>query len=61
MSLSWLGFMSLRATEARIPLGRYATAQGANTALFLPSDRASYVAGAMVAMDGALTPGPYVS
>jgi NAD(P)-dependent dehydrogenase (short-subunit alcohol dehydrogenase family) len=47
----------LKANEARIPLGRYAHPQEvANTALFLASERASYVTGALVTMDGALTP-----
>lgn len=47
----------LKANEARIPLGRYAhPAEIANTAVFLASDCASYVTGAMITMDGALTP-----
>jgi NAD(P)-dependent dehydrogenase (short-subunit alcohol dehydrogenase family) len=47
----------LRANEARIPLGRYAHPdEVANTALFLASARASYVTGALVTVDGALTP-----
>lgn len=47
----------LKANEARIPLGRYARPEEiANTALFLASDCASYVTGALVTMDGALTP-----
>lgn len=47
----------LKANEARIPLGRYAHPEEvANTVLFLASDRASYVTGALVTMDGALTP-----
>ena len=47
----------LEANEARIPLGRYAYPEEvANTALFLASDSASYVTGALVTMDGALTP-----
>ena len=47
----------LKANEARIPLGRYAHPEEiANTALFLASDCASYVTGALVTMDGALTP-----
>ena len=47
----------LKANEMRIPLGRYARPEEvANTALFLASDRASYVTGALVTMDGALTP-----
>lgn len=47
----------LKANEKRIPLGRYARPEEvANTALFLASDSASYVTGALVTMDGALTP-----
>jgi NAD(P)-dependent dehydrogenase (short-subunit alcohol dehydrogenase family) len=47
----------LQANEKRIPLGRYARpAEVADTALFLASSRASYVTGALVTMDGALTP-----
>lgn len=47
----------LKANEARIPLGRYAYPEEiARTALFLASDCASYVTGALVAMDGALHP-----
>ena len=47
----------LKANEARIPLGRFAHPEEiANTALFLASDRASYVTGALITMDGALTP-----
>ncbi|KQX31967.1 SDR family NAD(P)-dependent oxidoreductase [Variovorax sp. Root434] len=47
----------LKANEARIPLGRYARPEEvANTAVFLASDAASYVTGALVTMDGALTP-----
>jgi len=47
----------LKANEMRIPLGRYARPdEVANTALFLASERASYVTGALVTMDGALTP-----
>jgi hypothetical protein len=47
----------LKANEARIPLGRYAHPHEiANTAVFLASDCASYVTGALITMDGALTP-----
>lgn len=47
----------LKANEERIPLGRYAQPEEiANTALFLASERASYVSGALITMDGALTP-----
>jgi NAD(P)-dependent dehydrogenase (short-subunit alcohol dehydrogenase family) len=47
----------LKANEARIPLGRYAHPEEiANAAVFLASDRASYVTGALITMDGALTP-----
>jgi NAD(P)-dependent dehydrogenase (short-subunit alcohol dehydrogenase family) len=45
------------AGEARIPLGRYARPEEiANVALFLASDKASYVTGVAMTMDGALTP-----
>ena len=43
--------------EARVPLGRYATADDvADVALFLASERACYVTGAIVPMDGGLSP-----
>jgi NAD(P)-dependent dehydrogenase (short-subunit alcohol dehydrogenase family) len=42
---------------ARIPLGRMATPQEiANTAVFLASDKASYITGITLTMDGATTP-----
>jgi NAD(P)-dependent dehydrogenase (short-subunit alcohol dehydrogenase family) len=45
-----------RATE-RVPLGRLAQPDEiANAVLFLASDRASYVTGAVIAMDGAVNP-----
>jgi NAD(P)-dependent dehydrogenase (short-subunit alcohol dehydrogenase family) len=46
-----------KANEARIPLGRYANPEEiADAALFLASERASYVTGAQLTMDGGLTP-----
>ena len=43
--------------EARIPMGRYATADDiARMAAFLASDQASYVTGAIVPMDGGSNP-----
>jgi NAD(P)-dependent dehydrogenase (short-subunit alcohol dehydrogenase family) len=48
-----------RRAEARIPLGRLGTPEEvAQVALFLASDRASYVTGAIVPMDGGATPVP---
>ncbi|MBI1394556.1 MAG: SDR family oxidoreductase [Betaproteobacteria bacterium] len=45
--------------QARVPLGRYAEPEEvADVALFLASDRAAYVTGAIVPMDGGLTPVP---
>lgn len=47
----------LRRNQQRIPLGRYANAEEvADAALYLGSARASYVTGASLTMDGALTP-----
>ncbi|MGR9167330.1 SDR family oxidoreductase (plasmid) [Rhizobium leguminosarum] len=47
----------LRQNQQRIPLGRYAAPEEvADAALFLASARASYVTGASLTMDGALTP-----
>ena len=46
-----------RQSEARIPMGRMGTPQElAQLAVFLASDRASYVTGAIVPMDGASHP-----
>lgn len=46
-----------RRAEARIPLGRLGTPEEvAQVALFLASDRASYVTGAIVPMDGGANP-----
>jgi NAD(P)-dependent dehydrogenase (short-subunit alcohol dehydrogenase family) len=45
-----------RATE-RLPLGRIAQPEEiADAVIFLASPRASYISGAILAMDGALTP-----
>jgi NAD(P)-dependent dehydrogenase (short-subunit alcohol dehydrogenase family) len=47
----------LRRQEARIPLGRLGTPEEvARVALFLASDQASYVTGAIVPMDGGANP-----
>jgi NAD(P)-dependent dehydrogenase (short-subunit alcohol dehydrogenase family) len=46
-----------RRSEANIPLGRFAQPEEvANVAVFLASDRASYVTGAVLTMDGGSTP-----
>ncbi len=48
---------ALTEASAPLPQGRIASpAEIANVAVFLASPRASYVSGAMLAMDGALTP-----
>jgi NAD(P)-dependent dehydrogenase (short-subunit alcohol dehydrogenase family) len=48
---------ALQRAKARLPLGRIATPEEvANTVVFLASPKASYVTGAIVAMDGAVTP-----
>jgi NAD(P)-dependent dehydrogenase (short-subunit alcohol dehydrogenase family) len=48
---------ALARAKARLPLGRIATPEEiANTVVFLASAKASYVTGAIVAMDGAVTP-----
>lgn len=47
----------LKTAEQRIPLGRIARPEEiANTALFLASERASYVTGALITMDGGVHP-----
>jgi len=47
----------LRLGEAKVPLGRYAFDEDiAQVALFLASDRAAYVTGAVIPMDGGLNP-----
>ncbi len=47
----------LKRSEARIPLGRLGTPEEvARVALFLASDQASYVTGAIVPMDGGSNP-----
>lgn len=47
----------LQAQQQRMPLRRIATPQEiANAVVFLASDRASYISGAIIAMDGAVSP-----
>ena len=48
---------ALERASAAMPLGRIATPEEvANAVLFLSSPKASYISGAILAMDGALTP-----
>ena len=48
---------ALERAVQRLPLGRVAQPDEiANAVLFLASDRASYITGAIVAMDGAVNP-----
>jgi len=48
---------ALQRNQARIPLGRFARPEEvAAVAVFLASDKASYVTGAIIPMDGGLTP-----
>jgi NAD(P)-dependent dehydrogenase (short-subunit alcohol dehydrogenase family) len=48
---------ALKRATARLPLGRIATPEEiANAVVFLASPKAGYVTGAIVAMDGAVTP-----
>lgn len=48
---------ALKQSEARIPIGRLAEPEEiANVAVFLASERASYVTGAIIGMDGAAHP-----
>ena len=43
--------------QARVPLGRYADPKEiASVALFLASDQAAYVTGAVIPMDGGVNP-----
>jgi NAD(P)-dependent dehydrogenase (short-subunit alcohol dehydrogenase family) len=48
---------ALRKANERLPLGRIAEPEEiANAVVFLSSPRASYISGAILAMDGAVTP-----
>jgi NAD(P)-dependent dehydrogenase (short-subunit alcohol dehydrogenase family) len=48
---------ALERAQSRIPLGRFARPdEVASVALFLASDQASYVTGAVIPMDGGSTP-----
>jgi NAD(P)-dependent dehydrogenase (short-subunit alcohol dehydrogenase family) len=48
---------ALRKANERLPLGRIAEPEEiANAVVFLASPRASYISGAILAMDGAVTP-----
>ena len=48
---------ALKRATAKLPLGRIATPEEiANAVVFLASPKASYITGAMLAMDGAVTP-----
>jgi NAD(P)-dependent dehydrogenase (short-subunit alcohol dehydrogenase family) len=48
---------ALERSRAKLPLGRLATPEEiANAVVFLASPKASYITGAILAMDGAVTP-----
>jgi len=48
---------ALQRATSRLPLGRIATPEEiANAVVFLASPKASYITGAVLAMDGAVTP-----